>query len=291
MRESAIFFCDLLKKLPEDHPERADVEALAHIAESLGKRRDGRLEALPTPEQLVSQEKEAWKRFFGREIKVPNPPQELLDTLTRVQELGITVFEAHFLPKVELKQDLKAPSWKIRPEEWYWQQIEKGNVAKDATKLGGVWVLIDGSQKPDYDSGRQQYQNDPLAPILTDLRREGKIEVPSSYKYVPETSRFATSYEEISDYVIPAVTNFLNVEREQVRMPCEIEFNVLGNLHHPEWGQTTTWERFGDIFGGDCRLIGGGSDGGGLALVRYRWSGYRVDCVGFRLLVEFPSKS
>ena len=245
---------------------------------------------LLTPEELVSSEKHSWKNFLGKEIKVPAPPQELLDTLSNAQEQGVTVFEAHYLPAIEFKQNLRYPGWKVKPGAWYWEQIKTGRVAKDAANLDGAWVLVDGSQKPDYDNGRQLYENDPFGKILAKLRNEGNIEVPSSYKHVPETSRFAVTPDERESHFYVALAQVLKVDANQVRVPREIEFNVLGNIHHPDWGQTNTWEWAHDRFGDDGRLDGGSSNSGGLTDVDYDWHDYRCDGIGFRPLVVFPSK-
>lgn len=244
---------------------------------------------LPTAERLVAQEKEAWKSFRGKDVEVSTPPQELFDVWTRANEQGITVFEAHFEAPMEFKQNSNYPGWKVKPEPWYWNQIKAGSVAKDAANLGGVWVLVDGSRKPTYGSGKQLYENDPFGPILARLRQEGKIAVPDSYKHVPETSRFAVTPDEREAHFNLALADILGVDVSQIGILKEIEFNVLGNMHHPEWGQANTSEWLDDKFGDGYRLIGGHSDNGGLARVYYRWSDRRLDYWGFRPKVVFPS--
>lgn len=154
-----------------------------------------------------------------------------------------------------------------------------------------MWVLIDGSPKPNYDEGKQQYVDDPFAPILAQLREEGKITVPSHVKHVPEASRFGVSLEEIEAEVVPRVAQkLLGIDAGRIRVPKEIEFNVIGNLYHPEWGQTNTWEWLYDNFGDGYRLLGGYSDYGGLASVLDCRPAYHDDYIGFRLLAEFPQK-
>ncbi len=242
---------------------------------------------LPTGEQLVFSEDAILNR---RRIEIPHPPQDLLDVQTRLAEKGISVFESHFLPDVTLEEDSKFPGWQVRPEAWFFRSIKEGKIPQDAKKLPGMWVLIDGSPKPNYDEGKQQYTNDPFAPILAQLREEGEIKVPNHVKHVPRTSRFGVSLDEVESHVVPAAAEILGVDKERIRVPKEIEFNVIGNLHHQEWGQTNTWEWLYDIFGGGGRLIGGDSGLGGLAGVRDGWPGDHGDGIGFRLLVEFPQK-
>ena len=291
MIELEKFAKDQLKNLPKDHPDYKAIEGIAAIAESLNARRDGRFERVfPTIEQLVAQEKETWRGFLGKEINIPEPPQSLFEVCAMATEQGITSFEAHFLPRVQLRKGSKFPGWKVKPEEWYWEKIKEGKIAKDAAKLPGNWVLVDSTPKPTYNGGRQLYVNDGFGQILANLRDEGKIEVPQDYKDVPRTSRFAVTPKEREAHFYPALAQTLEVETSQVRVTREIEFNVIGNLHHPEWGETNTWEWFEDHFGGDGRLCGGRSGGGGLAYARYDWSDGRDSSIGFRPLVEFPSK-
>lgn len=286
MREVIPHLREVLGRLPQVHPERADVQAMLQLAESLSRRRNGSVESISTLDQLVPQQKEAWKQFLGREIVVPQPPQELLDVWTHAIEQGITVFEAHFLPKTELKQNSKYPGWLVKPKEWFWQKIKEGKVAKDAAKLKGSWVLIDASPKPNYNDGQQLYENDPFAQTIVTLRGKDAIQTPAN---TPSTSRFKISWDEIHGQVLPEIARLLEVEGKKVRLPKEIEFNIIGNIHHPEWGQTNTWEWFEDSFEADGRLCGGDSSHGGLADVGDDWSGDRSDGIGFRPLVVFPS--
>ncbi len=154
-----------------------------------------------------------------------------------------------------------------------------------------MWVLIDKSPKPNYDRGLQLYPNDPYASILAELRKTGKIAIPDRVKHVPETSRFGVSLDEIEGEVVPQVAQgILGIVSSRVRVPKEIEFNFIGNLHHPEWGRTNTSEWMHDGFGGVGRLFGGDSDYGGLVYVDDYWPDDHRDRIGFRLLAEFPQE-
>jgi len=243
------------------------------------------------PEQFGAQEQERLSRFFDRKVTVPTPPQELSIAMLKAKEIEWAQAEPHFLPKMELKQNSDVSEWTIRPENWYWQKIREGKVAKDAATLEGIWVIVDGSQKLQYKDGKQMYENDPFAKVLTQLREAKKIQVPDWCKSIPKDSRFGISNDELQTHVNPAIADFLGVQPEQVRLPKAIEFNILGNLAHPEWGKTNTWEWFQDKFRDGCRLIGGDSDYGGLADVNFRVSDGRDGHIGFRPLVAFPPKA
>lgn len=239
-----------------------------------------------TPEQyIVEAQLETWDEFFGGQI--PEIPPRLPEILRRARGEGFT-FRLHILPNIVLNQDAEYPGWKVRPEPWFWEQIRTGGLPKDAAILSGDLLLVETIQKPDYDRGMQLYENDPLAPILAQGRREGIIKGPDR---VPKTSRFAVSASKIEGYVAPKVAKLLGVNRLPgvvVRKPRAIEFNVLGNAFYPQWGQTSTWEWFEDRFERASRLYGGGSGRGGLAGIRSFHSANQIDDLGFRLLVVFP---
>lgn len=248
---------------------------------------------LPTPEQLeqlIAKEKEAWKNFLGYEIEVPAPPQELFAAWQRAEEQGLNIFEAHFLPPIEFKQDSDYPGWKVKPSQLYWDWIQKGMVAVDSAKLGPFWILVDSSPKPDYDDGQQMYPNDPLAKMIAELRLKGKIASPRG---IPQDSRFGLSWEEIAKEVNPQIARDLGVSPDQVRLPNAIEFNVLDNLHYRQWGTTNTLEWLNDRFGNNGHLFGGNanSENVGFAYVHFASPNDHHNGRGFRPLVVFPAKS
>jgi len=95
------------------------------------------------------------------------------------------------------------------------------------------------------------------------------------------------SWDQLHNDILPEIAKKFGVSQSQIRLPKAIEFNVLGNMHHSEWGETNTWEWFEDSFEADSRLVGGRSDVGGLALVNHLSSASPYDNVGFRPLVVF----
>ncbi|MBI4080607.1 MAG: hypothetical protein HY430_02440 [Candidatus Levybacteria bacterium] len=179
------------------------------------------------------------------------------------------------------------PGWKVKPEHWFWEQIKDGNLPQDAATLKEGWYLVDRRGKPNYQDDKQMYEDDYLAPFMENLRETGRVQ---KYRFVPDNSRFGASADEIEQVILPELASILGSEGI-VRSKREIEFNVLGNMHYPEWGETNTWEWYADKFEDDSRLIGGHSGGGGLAHVSYDWSDNRHDGVGFAPLVEFPSEA
>lgn len=215
-------------------------------------------------------------------------PQYVLEVLQRAERAGIGVFEAYHLSDFVLDQNSNVEGWNSRPENWYWEQIRNGRVSQDAPQLPGSWVLIDKTQRPDHEDSRQLDKNDPLGPLLARLRKKERIE---NVQDIPSTSRFAISSDELTQVVLPEIAKLLGVETSQVRLPKAIEFNVIGNFEHPEWGITDTWEWFDEKFGDNYRLVGGRSNFGGLANVHYDWSGLHVDGIAFRPLVVVSPKA
>lgn len=239
-------------------------------------------------EELAAQRREVWQTLRKQEVELP---QEVKIVLERAKEKGIGNLKAYFLPELVFEENTDYPGWDVKPEHWYWEQIRNGNVDSDVPELKGMWVLVDTTQKPNYKDGKQVYSNDQFGNILAQLRKDKKITVPSDYKHVPQNSRFAVSWDELKGHVLPAIAETLGVKTNQVRLPKEIEFNVVGNLFHPEWGQTSTWEWFEDRFGGGDRLYGGGCGFGGLVNVSCSWSDGRNAGIGFRPLIVFSSNA
>lgn len=233
---------------------------------------------------------EAPKTLSRDQLILPSKelPQEVSDILKRAEKAGITSLEAYHLSGVTLTQGSQVEGWTKKPENWYWEQIKNGKISPDAPKLPGSWVLLDNTQKPNYEDGKQMYKKDPFGPLLAKLRKDNKIQ---KIKHIPEDSRFGISPDELRTIVLPEIANLMGVNKSQVRLPKEIEFNVIGNFKHQKWGETNTWEWLEDNFGGADRLIGGDSDDGGLTYVSHYWSGYHIDGIGFRPLVVVSSKA
>jgi len=238
-------------------------------------------------DELIEQESQKLEAFFGRKIEVPSLPDEI--TPERIAEWQEKKLELHYLPDIDMAQETKLKNW-IKPD---FQYIEESDLPKDAMKLPGCWVLVDAREKPEYKNGDQMYKDDEdfLGPVLEKLRssvgqKNGPIE---SFKH-PQ-SRFNISPEELEKpEVNAAIAQACGLEPEQVSTPRMIEFNILGNVHHPEWGKppSNCSEWFSDKYkAGRRRLVGGVSDDGGLADVYWGGPGRRRGGVGFRAFGRF----
>lgn len=275
----------------EDYPRGSPIRAiLEEPAQKLARIREAAT-ALPTPEQFLAQEKAILEQKGFSEDRVEFPSTEHLDEdieiWRRTVELGFTTMQAHILPGVDLANYRLPKGW-VKPRDWYFQQIGT-KIDKDSARLRPMIVLIDTTPKPNYDRGRQLYPNDSFGPLVSMLRESGEIAVLDGYKHVPTTSRFAVTPIERETSFDPALARILALDPDKVRIPTEAENNFIGNVHHPELGQNTTWEWRDDRFEDGYRLYGGYSDYGGLAYVRYDWSDNRYDRAGFRPLAILSS--
>lgn len=220
------------------------------------------------------------------------PSQELLKTLSRAREIGWTEVEAHFLPNIKLEKNSKFPGWNMKPSDWFWERIQEEELTKDTTQLDGIWVIIDGTQKPEYRQGTKMYENDPFSNLIKGLRESGKIKTTAPWlKDISWNSRFAISYDEIQDSVNPAIASFLGIESEQVRLPRAIENNFLSNLYHPEFGTTYSWEWCQDKFADGLPLLWGRSNNGGLGTFDGTATIRHGKHIGFRPMIVFPNKA
>lgn len=230
------------------------------------------------------------KTFSRDQLILPHKKlsQEVSDILQRAEKVGIKTLEAYHLSGVALTQDANVEGWNKKPEQWYWDQIANGNITPNSAKLPDSWVLIDKTARPDYKDGKQLHANDPLGTLLARLRKDKKIE---KIKGIPETSRFGISHDELTQVVLPEIAKLLGIEASAVRLPREIEFNVIGNFKYPEWGRTNTWEWLIDKFEDGHRLVGGCSGGGGLARVLCVLSDGHDGEIAFRPLVAISPKA
>ncbi|TAK94854.1 hypothetical protein EPO05_05765 [Patescibacteria group bacterium] len=240
-------------------------------------------------EQLVSEpirrrESEKLSVFFGKDVDVPPIPKPITyEQFKYWEQMG---FELHYLPAEEMTQDKNFPGWIKKPDQWFYDEIKEGNIVADATTLKGEWVLIDGRPKPDYRNGDGMYANDPLKSTLVNLRRVGAI---SGYKH--PSSRLNVTHNELqSESLKIAFARVLHTLPEKLSLLRFIEWNFIGNVHHPEWGNNDLGEWFQDNYASiHFRLGGGGSAGGGLSYARHSSPDLPIDELGFRLLIRFSN--
>ena len=243
--------------------------------------RDLGRETVAGASELLKSEKQKLEQFFRQRIEVPALPKEAIkEKLEQWEKQG---FELHYLPGIGLDKDKDYPGWKAKPEDLFYQLIKNGDIAADSAELKAGWVLIDGRQKPAHDGGKQMYENDALGATLKELRKKGLI---ADFKH--QDSRFNISAEELEKpEVRQALAKALGVSADKLTVPRGIDFNAIGNLHHPEWGKTNTYEWFSDVHKRGPRLYGGNSGYGGLSHVSRSGADTRSDSLGFRFLVRF----
>ncbi len=245
---------------------------------------------VPSSNQLAESARAEIKSYFGKDLEVPTPPQDLFETLEEFTARGITRFdEVYYQPGLQLKKNDRfwKPRGRVKPEASFWRQIEDGNYPEDVTRLPEGWFIGDKRGKPMYDNGQQRYGTDDYMEALMVALR-GASDGIEKYEYVPDYSRAGASPIEIEGKILPAFKEASGA-KGNVRGRKYLEFNVRGNIAHPEWGQTNTWEWFADpVFQGGDRLFGGASDSGGLACVGDDSVGRRHR--GVSPVVEFLSK-
>ncbi len=250
-------------------------------------------------DRLVQAENDAHRAFFGKTFYLAQFAQTLErlgeDCISRWAKLGL---EPHFLPKFQFQPGIELPGWRVRPQEWFWQQVAAGNIKRRnaAGKLetvkevgfDGTTVLIDARCKPMYDGGRQMFANDEcfLGELIEKLRAEGKI---APYEYGPQ-SRFGISSREWDEQICPALEARPEFKDVRFRLELAIEANTIPLIYNGmprrEDGQTDIRVGYEEFFEDELsRLCGGFSDDGGLAFVRcigvdYRWHRQAVRPLG-----------
>jgi hypothetical protein len=274
----------------ENLPDRVSEEDALYWLANKGKLKellDRVLILSPTGwlDRLVQSEEDAHRAFFGETFDLA----QFHNTLERygeerVGQWAILGLQPHFLPKLILTQDSKFRGWKIKPEDWFWQQVAAGSImrrnAADGLEIvkevgfDGVTVLIDTRCKPAYDGGRQSFGPVPdllLGTLIEALRNEGKI---ARYEYGEQSSRFGVSSREWDEHVRPALEALPVFKDVAFRLEMTIEANCIPQMYkrmpRKKDGQTNTWVWYEEFFGGESyRLYGGDSDYGGLAHVNY----------------------
>ncbi|MEI8360928.1 MAG: hypothetical protein WCG01_02275 [bacterium] len=228
--------------------------------------------------ELIKSEKQKLEAFFGMPIEVPKLPEEI--TVKQAEKWKEQGFELHYLPEIEMSQDKDYPGWRERPKKWFYDCMLDGKISITSDELKSGWVLIDGRQKP---SQKMQYENDILAESLALLRQDGVID-----DFEKKDSRFGIIAKELEKIEVrETLASVLKVQADKMTLPRAIDFNVLGNIHHQEWGTTTNYEWFSDIYDGGYRLYGGISVDGGLSHVNYYPESRRDNTMGFRPMVRF----
>lgn len=244
-------------------------------------------------EKLVRSQSVAISGFFG--VEVPKPDDWLFAAAEKIRQEKLFKAAPFYLPRRQLAEGANFPGLKSPLNPWLYDQMRAKTVDQDADWLPGEWILFDVTERPNYNDGKQMYPDMPrFKEMLANLRDQGQVEVPDSYKHVPKDSRFAISPDEIDGskaVVAKAVAGILDLTAEQMTTPPYATLNYIGNLAHLELGQVTTSEWLRNKFGRWGRLHGGHSDEGGLSHVHYWSSNGRFGLIGFRLQVSSPSRA
>lgn len=273
-----------LTHLPKDHPEKKFMEELLlTVDDYLTKDREEISGLYPFPSELIEKAVNRSEEFFSQ--KMPEIPGKIYDEfairIRNLEKQGFLGFDVVILPDMELTPVAEIPNWKTRPESQFWKKLMAKTIPEDAASLRRGIYLVDGRDKPNYENGNQMYKDDYLAPLMQKLRGDGKVE---NYP-VPLGSRFCVSPVEIEKVIIPEIAQLIGTKG--LRYKRFIEFNIIGNMMHPEWGKTNTWEWCTDEYLASHHLICGNSDNGGLGEVKIDFSiDAQPDDIGFNPLVE-----
>jgi len=236
--------------------------------------------------RLIENERQKLEAFFGRKMEVPPLPEEI--SHERIRQWEKQKLELHYLPSMDLSKEFDHRTW-FKKRLPNFKHVDESRLPEDYAVLPGCWVLVDAREKPRYDYVDQKYEDDQdfLGPVIEELRGNGSIEQSPLLSHAQ--SRFDISFEELkSPKVIKAMAETCGLKPGQVSIPRMIEFSVLGNIHHPEWGNGDCTEWFSDEYmAGQKHLHGGNSDDGGLANVDHANRGVRYYGIGFRILGRF----
>lgn len=249
---------------------------------------------LPSSAQLVATAAQELKAVFKQEFEVPKPPAELFETLRAFAERRITGFdEVYYQPAKKFDQYNISLDFNgfAEPKKSFWELIKIGKYPAKVTELEEGWFIGDRRAKPMYSNGRQRYGKDdylePLMGYLRSLPLSDRIDA----GHVPDNSRFGASALEIEKKVLP-IFKEASGAKGIVRNRRYMEFNIRGNLVHPEWGKTNTYEWFADqVYYGAKRLIGGNSASGGLSDISHAPAETHAAHISFSPVVFFPSKA
>lgn len=238
------------------------------------------LETIELAGKIRAREIEANKTFFGKEIDVPPLPAQA--TAEKIKAWEAKGLGLHFLPTIDLAKETDIPGWKQRPDTK--AHLESIALPPEFMKIQGGWRLIDERDKPDYlEEGDQLYDHDVLGPVLAELRAQNLVK-PS---HTPN-SRFKVTPGELKSWdAQQAIAKAYGVKAEQLALPTAMEFSLLANMHHPEWGKSDTSEMFGDRYnGGQEYLFGGHSGHGGLTHIDRHPSSKHAAEVAFRFFAH-----
>lgn len=268
---------------------------------------------------LVKQAESDALEFFGRRVDIPQPPNPLLETLLKLQSLGLGDSQGIYFPNASLGRGDNYPGWRVKIGEKYYDWLEAGQIAKAAPALTGNWAIVDMTEKPDYsvikswrESGRKHegpgyYHDNEISRIIDLARAEGDIATRDHWgeilPYLPRSSRLGVSPDQQDDIVFPGLAKALGLDLAQVaiRRPTLAELNNLGNLgRFTHQIETNLSETVQDVYSGIIdinkpghfgfpprAIITGNSKYGGVGQVNSMLTRDQVESVTFRFVISF----
>ncbi|TSC74262.1 MAG: hypothetical protein G01um101444_337 [Parcubacteria group bacterium Gr01-1014_44] len=225
------------------------------------------------------------KRFSKRIIVDPLPPEF---TEERLAFWATFNFHPVFLPGEDIYASRPLKNW-TKPDEFFYEMASNTEINEEllvSTSLWRGWYLADFTLGTDCTDESRVFLEDPLSPIITDLREKKLI---GKYSDTPLGSRFAITPNEWRDCVLAHVASKLGVTRAQTRLERAIEFNAIGNLYDNNRGKFNSSEWFEDyvVCWEDINRLYGGCRRGGLADFSNKADSCRCDYVAGRPLVSF----
>lgn len=269
--------------------------------------------------ELQEKTQDELNTFFGKKVAIPKPPHAFLEAKKRIEDKGVRTFDPIYFPDAPFVKEAEYPGWIVRPSQEFWQASRwQPNMAqaqrqgyKGMNALKGCWALIDKSKRPGYNDGQQIFDDDPLKPILEELRE--KVNIDSVTTSVPHASRFGIPPHIQDTYVFPRLVNEWNLTnlkdsgKLNIGRLTGMEFNFAGNLRYNHFGESDTAEWLQDICGVPDygprmdvvmvyghRLIGGSSRRGGLEHIDLRQSDSNLvlpyNAIAFRPVIKFAQE-
>ena len=144
-------------------------------------------------DKILESEKKVHLAFFGQEFNLT----QFAETLQKYGKKKIQYWknlglEVHFLPKSSFLNWNNYPGWKVKPNDWFYNNIQNGKILQsingelkkvETVETEGITLLIDTRCKPEYTSDSQMYESDNfLGPLILKLRKEKKISTKKIFK-------------------------------------------------------------------------------------------------------------
>lgn len=285
----------------------ADLEKLAQYHEKMGNQPKADLYLALAAEERANGVPET----LAVSQQAVTPTESSAETPESVKRVSVFTRETFYN---YLHEELKAAGQKITLPEPLQAIVEVHNILArnnfnaapviyvDRKKRKVTYGVIETVVRPDYTDGTQMYYSnpdeDPLAQILGKGRTgcRQRIAVPDWARHIPTKSRFAVSWDEIHNFIVPEVIDTMPQLKEEItkggivlRVPTKSEFQSAGR-RYPHFGNANSWEWLYDSAGLGSRLFGGHRDLGGLGAVDDWGPGGHFDDVAFRLQAVSPSQ-